>query len=111
MRIWDINPKYLCRVHLLGEHRELHAVWTILTKNKKGYSKHPETLRWHGKLQALFLRHEKLVKEMLRRGYNHQSPLDKRLAKGSAKQNIYIDKLKKQKEILTKKPCGCLRIS
>ncbi len=22
MRIWDIKPKYLCRKHLLGEHRE-----------------------------------------------------------------------------------------
>jgi hypothetical protein len=25
MRIWDIEPRKLCRNHLLGEHRELHA--------------------------------------------------------------------------------------
>jgi len=50
MRIWDIAPEKLCRNHLLGEHRELHAVWAILTKDKKGYSRHPEVLRWKGKL-------------------------------------------------------------
>jgi hypothetical protein len=43
MRIWDISPKRLCRNHLLGEHRELHAVWSVLTKGKKGYARHPET--------------------------------------------------------------------
>ncbi|NCS72473.1 MAG: pyrimidine dimer DNA glycosylase, partial [Candidatus Magasanikbacteria bacterium] len=31
MRVWDIHPKYLCRKHLLGEHRELHGLWNILT--------------------------------------------------------------------------------
>jgi hypothetical protein len=46
MRIWDIPPRALCRQHLLGEHRELHAVWAVLTQGKSGYSRHPETLRW-----------------------------------------------------------------
>lgn len=45
MRIWDISPGKLCKNHLLGEHRELHAIWTVITENKKGYSKHPETIR------------------------------------------------------------------
>ena len=59
----------LCRGHLLGEHRELHAVWAVLTKDKRGYSRHPETLRWRGRLRALFLRHASLVEEMaLRKG-------------------------------------------
>lgn len=42
MRIWDIQPKYLCRKHLLAEHRELHGLWNILTKHKAkgGYSRH-----------------------------------------------------------------------
>ncbi|MFW0861987.1 MAG: pyrimidine dimer DNA glycosylase/endonuclease V [Candidatus Komeilibacteria bacterium] len=107
MRIWDISPKNLCRQHLLGEHRELHAIWTVLIENKKGYSKHPETLRWKGKLKALYLRHEKLVKEMKRRGYNHLSPLDKRYARGKNIQNVYIDKPSKQKELLNNKDCDC----
>jgi len=41
MRIWDIPPRKLCRNHLLGEHRELHAIWSILIRSKKGYLKHP----------------------------------------------------------------------
>jgi hypothetical protein len=107
MRIWDIPPKILCRQHLLGEHRELHAIWVILTKKKKGYSYHPETLRWVGKLHALYNRHEKLVTEMRRRGYNHNSPLDKRLAKGSAVQKVYVDTPRKQRRLLKFKHCNC----
>jgi len=107
MRIWDIDPKLLCRQHLLGEHRELHALWTILTENKKGYRQHPETKRWVGKLAALYTRHERLVKEMERRGYNHQSPLNKRLVSGARKQYEYVDHPRVQKELLRKKPCGC----
>ena len=42
MRIWDVPPECLCRQHLLGEHRELHAIWTILTTGKTGYTRHPE---------------------------------------------------------------------
>ncbi|MFA5166234.1 MAG: pyrimidine dimer DNA glycosylase/endonuclease V [Candidatus Paceibacterota bacterium] len=107
MRIWDVNPKYLCPKHLLGEHRELHAIWTILTKNKSGYAKHPETLRWKGKLKALFVRHELLDREMARRGYNHNSPLDKKLAKGRATQDCFLHTIKQQKLILKNKPCKC----
>lgn len=107
MRIWDIQPKYLCQQHLLGEHRELHAVWTVITKNKKGYSQHPETKRWIGKLAALYHRHKQLVREMEKRGYNHQSPLPEKLARGSKRQYAYIDTLTNQKKLLTAKPCTC----
>lgn len=107
MRIWDIAPSHLCRAHLLGEHRELHALWTILTENKKGYSKHPETLRWIGKLHALYNRHELLVLEMEKRGYNHYSPLNKKLATGVAEQKDYLHTPDQQKEILKNKKCGC----
>jgi len=69
MRIWDIAPERLCKNHLLGEHRELHAIWSILINDKKGYSKHPETLRWKGKQKALYLRHQALVAEMQKRKY------------------------------------------
>ena len=107
MRIWDIPPKKLCRNHLLGEHRELHAVWTVLTKHKKGYSRHPETLRWKGKLAALYARHQELVTEMKNRGYNHYSNLNRKLAAGPKKQNVFIDSRKKQIKILANKKCGC----
>ncbi|MFW5853139.1 MAG: pyrimidine dimer DNA glycosylase/endonuclease V [Patescibacteria group bacterium] len=112
MRIWDIHPKYLCRKHLLAEHRELHGLWNILTKHKLtgGYAYHPETLRWVGKEKALYLRHEKLIEEFKKRGYNHYSPLDEKLAKGQIKQRIFINTPKEQKELLKQKQCGCLII-
>ncbi len=109
MRVWDIHPKCLCRKHLLAEHRELHGLWNILTKHggKGGYSHHPETLRWVGKTRALYNRHEALVKEFEKRGYKHHTLLDKKLAKGSTKQNVFINILKEQKILLKNKPCEC----
>ncbi|WP_048109303.1 pyrimidine dimer DNA glycosylase/endonuclease V [Nitrosarchaeum koreense] len=107
MRIWDISPSKLCRNHLLGEHRELHAMWVVITENKKGYSLHPETLRWNGKLKAMYLRHDELVSEMTKRGYNHKSPLDKKKATGISVQNDYVDSVKEQIHILKKKGCSC----
>jgi hypothetical protein len=92
---------------LLGEHRELHAIWSVIVNGKKGYARHPETLRWKGKLKALYCRHEALVSEMAARGYRHRSPLPKRQATGSAKQTIYVDRPKKQIAILRNKHCQC----
>ena len=110
MRVWDIHPKHLCHKHLLAEHRELHGLWNILTKHggKGGYSKHPETLRWVGKQKALYLRHQELVKEFVRRGYNHKTPLNQKFATGSATQKSFINTISEQKTILKQKPCDCL---
>jgi hypothetical protein len=107
MRIWDISPSLLCRQHLLGEHRELHAIWTVITKKKRGYSKHPETMRWIGKLKALYMRHKDLVREMKKRGYIHKSDLPVNLATGKRKQDVFINTVKEQIEILKKKNCQC----
>lgn len=75
MRIWDINPGYLNRQSLLGEHRELHGLFSILINGKKGYSRHPETLRWVGCEYSLKIRHSQIAAEMKLRGYNEKSPL------------------------------------
>lgn len=109
MRVWDIHPKYLCRKHLLAEHRELHGLWNILTKHKAkgGYSKHPETLRWIGKQKALYKRHQLLVKEFAHRGYKHHTILDKKLAIGFGNQNVFVNSIREQRIILNEKPCAC----
>lgn len=107
MRIWDLPPSLLCGQHLLGEHRELHAIWTIITKKKKGYSKHPEIRRWIGKLKALYFRHEALVREMIKRNYSHKSKLPRQLAEGKNKQDVFINTVEEQIQILKKKNCGC----
>lgn len=109
MRVWDVPVSELCRKHLLGEHRELHAIWTILTQDRSGYRKHPETIRWEGKLPALYDRHEQQVTEMEKRGYNHHSPLDEKLAIGSSVQNAFVNTIVEQREILLEKDCECYR--
>jgi len=78
-----------------------------ISQNKKGYSSHPETLRWIGKLKALYIRHENLVTEMHKRNYNHHSDLDKKYATGSSLQNSYINTPTQQTEILKEKKCAC----
>lgn len=75
MRIWDIDAGFLNTPSLLGEHRELHGMYSIIVNEKRGYSRHPETLRWKGFPGGLALRHAMLVAEMQLRGFNHQSPL------------------------------------
>lgn len=107
MRIWDLDPGALCDRHLLGEHRELHAIWTVLTTGRRGYAHHPETLRWRGRLAALYARHEVEVAEMTRRGFRHASPLDARLATGAAEQTERVDSLEAQRRRLATRGCGC----
>jgi pyrimidine dimer DNA glycosylase len=107
MRIWDVEPRVLCRAHLLGEHRELHAVWAVLTEDRRGYRRHPETLRWEGRLRALAHRHELLVAEMTRRGFVHRSPLDTALAAGADVQTEFVDPPERQLALLRAKPCAC----
>ncbi|MCI5164356.1 MAG: DUF1722 domain-containing protein [Candidatus Electrothrix sp. AX5] len=75
MRIWDLNPGYLNRQSLLGEHRELHGIVSIIVNGKKGYSKHPETLRWVDYGWALKMRHELLAAEMSLRGFKEKTPV------------------------------------
>lgn len=102
MRIWDVDPGYLARQQLLGEHRELHGLTNILIHNKKGYAKHPETLRWVGCLPALAMRHRQLASEMALRGYHDRSPLDNG-ASEIVWPTVWIDSPQRQFELLREK--------
>lgn len=74
MRVWDqISPNRLCKKHLLAEHRETLCVYSVITNNKKGYSKHPETVRFRNNISALVYRHRLIVREATKRGYNFKS--------------------------------------
>lgn len=67
-----VDPKYLCRKHLLGEHLEMHMFVGTLKKkiSIKGYLE-------NNLLEPLSLetRHNDLASEMHRRGMNHKTPL------------------------------------
>ena len=75
MRSWSVPVTALCRQHLLGEHVEVHTMWSALLRGDGGYWKHPETQRWVGHLAALHARHEAHALEIGARGWNHRSPL------------------------------------
>ena len=102
MRIWDINPGYLNRQSLLGEHRELHGIVSIIVNGKKGYSKHPETIRWAGYGWALRIRHQLLSAEMSLRNFTDKSPVLTRTKKGVWPKE-YINEPAQQFEILEAK--------
>ena len=73
MRQWMVDPKKMCRKHLLGEHVEHHMFVGTLIKKKsiKGYIE-------NDLLEPLSLqqRHDQIVEEMVKRGYNHNTPLN-----------------------------------
>ena len=73
MRMWMVDPKFLCRQHLLGEHAELHKHLPSLRKgiNVNGRFNPVVQIQFQGYEQ----RHQILVDEMAARGYNHKSPL------------------------------------
>jgi Pyrimidine dimer DNA glycosylase/Protein of unknown function (DUF1722) len=102
MRIWDINPGYLNRQSLLGEHRELHGIVSIIVNRKKGYSNHPETVRWVGCGWALRQRHRLLAAEMSLRGFTDETPVVTRSKKG-VWPGTYIDEPFRQFQILAAK--------
>lgn len=109
MRIWDqVEPKRLCRQHLLSEHRELHGLWSVLSKMREGeasgYSRHPEVVRWIDHEAALAERHNALVEEMLARGYKHNSPLPGPVPDSW---DDVPDPYDEQEEWLSKKGCEC----
>ena len=105
MRIWDIHPGYLNRQSLLGEHRELHGLLSILTNGKKGYSRHPETLRWVGRERALARRHILLVREMVLRGFTDRTPVE--LCGGEDRwPETYVDSPDRQFALLADKYAG-----
>ena len=105
MRVWDIHPGYLNRQSLLGEHRELHGIVSIVVNRKKGYANHPETLRWVGYGWALRMRHSLLACEMALRGYTDKSPVSTR-SKQEEWPGIYIDEPHVQFELLGEKYVG-----
>lgn len=70
-----VEPQELCDQHLPGEHRELHQeVGQIRAGNLASVKGHAR----EGQVDTarIMERHEELVAEMDRRGFDHKSPLD-----------------------------------
>lgn len=90
-----VDPRIMCRQHLLGEHAEIHAFVGAINHgySVKGYLKNG-LLEVH----SLYSRHKELVKEMKRRGYRHTSSLDDKWRQAARLGSI--DKEKNLKQLI-----------
>jgi len=104
VRIWDLNPGFLNRGSLLGEHRELHGLLVIVAEGKRGYARHPETMRWRRHPGALRRRHDLLAAEMALRGYQDRSPVGR--GRAGSWPAVYIDSPAAQIAVLKRKYVG-----
>lgn len=108
MRVWDqIHPSKLCRHHLLAEHRETLAIWSILTNNKKGYRNHPEVKRWENHLLTLYRRHEAIRREAWCRGYSYWKDVNPWRAMFQCDNEVWPEPWDNQLESLQAKECEC----
>jgi hypothetical protein len=70
--MWMVDPRMMCRQHLLGEHAELHMIAKNIDMGRsiEGYvlinAMEPKSVR---------SRHDELAAEMIYRGMRHNSPL------------------------------------
>ena len=71
--MWMTDVSQMCRQHLLGEHKEIHQLMGSLKKkmNLNGYVEKNCI-----EISSIISRHQTLVDEMIRRGYNHHSPIE-----------------------------------
>jgi hypothetical protein len=99
MRMWMVDPKIMCRQHLLGEHVEIHMFIGTINRKKsiKGYLE-KGLLEIHN----LYSRHAELVEEMKMRGYGHYSEIHKKWK--FAEKNGVINKEKNINELINRCP-------
>ena len=72
-RMWMVDPRMMCRQHLLGEHFETHVIATNIGRGRgiAGFVRNNEI-----EPHSVQSRHDELAAEIERRGMNHHSPLD-----------------------------------
>jgi uncharacterized membrane protein YheB (UPF0754 family) len=71
--MWMCDVSTLCRQHLLGEHGELHKFRHMFVEKR---DMHTRMKRNQIFPMLMKQRHDELVEELLRRGYNHNSPYE-----------------------------------
>lgn len=73
MRMWMVDPNFMCRQHLLGEHAELHKCLPAWKKQKPIAG---SMLINSIEPTSYKTRHDELATEMLKRGSKHRSPIE-----------------------------------
>jgi hypothetical protein len=70
--MWMINPSLLCNKHLIGEHGEIHKHRHVFEKQYSVSGRISPVVQIQP--QDMEKRHNELAKEMISRGFNHNSP-------------------------------------
>lgn len=106
MRQWMVDPEILCQKHLCGEHVELHMTIGTIKKGIRvdGYLKNNLL-----EPRSIYERHKILSEEMIKRGYNHKSPLEETdceciLNLTTEQQYWEIDKTKAFEDLISRCP-------
>lgn len=114
-RMWMVNPKLLCRKHLLGEHMDIHKLEQAI---RAGVSIKEMLDEQAIQPSARYKRHDELVLEMKSRGYNHKSPLNKGNIRGDLHHDLvgrggicFVDKMKSLRDLIIRCPECAMRIS
>lgn len=102
--MWKQNPKIYCLNHILGCHNEFHKFKPDFVK-KKNMDK--RILKGQIEPKIMKKEHDRIVKEMKRRGYKHNTPyeipdisyIDKRLLNMKIERNKALKILLKRCEI------------
>ena len=99
MRMWMVDPRIMCRQHLLGEHVEIHMFIGAISRGKsvKGYLE-----KGFLEVHNMYARHEELVEEMKRRGYRHCSDVEEKWR--TAEKRGAVDRKKNLEELLKRCP-------
>ena len=96
MNMLNCNPKILCKYHLQEEHSNIHKQFSKIIKEE------PVEL---GTYVALTLRHQELVLEQKRRGYEHRTPFPNKSIKitSSINSNLFSSRRRNLYDLL----CNC----
>jgi hypothetical protein len=91
--MWMVDPRIMCRQHLLGEHAEIHMFIGTISRGDsvQGYLE-KGLLEIHN----LYNRHDELVREMKRRNYRHDSAMSMKWKQARILGSIHKDKNLKQ---------------
>jgi hypothetical protein len=99
--MWMVDPSLLCKDHLLGEHKEVHMLVGSLAKGTSLGKYLTDKLVDPSRV---FERHDALVREFVRRQYQHHTPLNLGvLAKKARLSN------KQAKKLLVSNPVDTIR--
>jgi hypothetical protein len=101
VRMWMIDPRLMCRKHLLGEHVELHmaGAWIAKGKSVAGWAE-SNCLE----PRSIGARHRILARELALRGYKHKSPLRQPNVAAHQCPNAIVDKAAALAELVRRCP-------